>query len=419
MFRLIRYFSTTSLVAFAIVTVLLAVLYRQTAINGLVALGENKNMALTHAFANSLWPEFAPLVASASGLTGEELQAHPAIAALQQAVRAQMKGSSVLKVKVYDMKGLTVFSTDATQIGQDKSDNLGFQAAISGEMATELTHRDTFSVFEDMLVDRDVISSYIPIYNLTGDLSGVFEVYDDVTPLLAQIEARQWDVIIGVVLILVALYGLLFAIVRRAEQIMRRQQAERLRMEEALHRADIELGVAVEKERIRWLKEMVSAISHDVKTPLSTINARLYMLLKTTDPDKQQQLIEMIREQMRRLTQLTEGLFTISHLDVGEDFNFQPTDLNRVVRTVRGGRVSAAESQQITLVMELDAEIPAVEADERQLNRALLKIVDNALHHTNGGGRRDDPHAGGRATGDLRSSRHWKWHRQGCPTPYL
>lgn len=234
MFRLVRYFSIASLIGFAIVTAILALFFRSTVISDLVALGESKNVALTRSFANALWPQFAPFVAEAGSFSPEELRQHPEIARLDEAVRAQMAGLSVVKVKVYDLNGLTVYSSEAAQIGEDKSGNAGFQAARRGEAATELTHRDTFSAFEGVVENRDVISSYIPIYGPNGEVEGVFEIYDDVTPLLQRINRAQLTVIGGVISVLALLYGALLLIVRRADRIIRQQNAAIVRSEAQL-----------------------------------------------------------------------------------------------------------------------------------------------------------------------------------------
>lgn len=175
MFRLLRYFSITSFIAMAIVVAVLGIFYSRIALNDLRELAESKNVALTQAFANSLWPQFAQFVASAKGLRDDELQSHPEIARIRQAVLAQMSGLEVVKIKVYDLTGRTVFSTELKQIGESKSNNAGFLSARSGEVASELTHRDTFSAFEQTIEDRDVFSSYIPIRRgRTGPVEGVF-----------------------------------------------------------------------------------------------------------------------------------------------------------------------------------------------------------------------------------------------------
>src|SRR3546814_8297496 len=71
----------------------------------------------------------------------------------------RLRDLSILKIKIYDLNGLTVYSSDPGQIGEDKSGNNGFLAARTGHRASELTHRDTFSAFEQTVEDHDVLSS--------------------------------------------------------------------------------------------------------------------------------------------------------------------------------------------------------------------------------------------------------------------
>ncbi len=135
------------------------------------------------------------------------------------------------------MNGMTVFSTQESQIGEDKSENAGFLAALKGDIASELTHRDTFSAFEGEIEDRDVISSYVPIRQGSSDVVGVFEVYDDVTPLLEKISVAQRNIAIGVTLILALLYLILFLIVKRADDLIHQQYIEQQQAEEEIQKA--------------------------------------------------------------------------------------------------------------------------------------------------------------------------------------
>jgi PAS domain S-box-containing protein len=254
MFKLLRYFSVTSFIAFVVVAALLGVFYRQLVLGHLIEIAENKNIALTQAFSNSLWPQFAPFVSSASGLSVDELRSHPEISKLRQAVLRQMEGLTIVKVKVYNLDGLTVFSTETKQIGDDKSNNAGFLAARSGQVASELTHRETFSAFEATIEDRDVFSSYIPIRRggPTGPIEGVFEVYDDVTPLIQRLEQAQRNVIIGVSLTLALLYAALFFIVKRADDIIQRQYSE------------LKLSAAALQESEERFRQVISSISDHI-----------------------------------------------------------------------------------------------------------------------------------------------------------
>ncbi len=236
-FQLLRYFSITSLVAFVLVAVSLVTFYRQIAVNELIEIGGSKNGAITQAFSNVIWPEFEEFLGSASSLSADEIRAHPETARLRQALLEQNRGLSVIKVKIYDLQGMTVFSTQESQIGEDKSQNAGFLAALNGSVASELTHRDTFSAFEGEIEDRDVISSYVPIRRGGSTVEGVFEVYDDVTPLLEMISVAQRNIAIGVSLILILLYGILFLLVRRADNLIRQQFVEQQQSQAEIQKA--------------------------------------------------------------------------------------------------------------------------------------------------------------------------------------
>ncbi|GAK56111.1 two-component hybrid sensor and regulator histidine kinase [Candidatus Vecturithrix granuli] len=86
MFKLSRYFSVTSFIAFLIVTILLGQLYHRAILRELIELGEGKNVALTQAFANSQWPQFAPFIVSATQLDAESIRNHSGMTKLRQAI---------------------------------------------------------------------------------------------------------------------------------------------------------------------------------------------------------------------------------------------------------------------------------------------------------------------------------------------
>ena len=261
MFKLLRYFSITSFVAIGVVAALLGMFYRRIAVGNLLELGESNNVALTQSLANDLWLEFAPFVTSVSGLNGDQLRAHPVTSVLRKAVQVHMSGIPVVKIKIYNLAGLTVFSTEEKQIGEDKSTNAGYLSARSGKVASELTHRDTFSAFEQTIENRDLISSYLPIRRIEGGpVEGVFELYYDVTSFLQKIEQTQEIVVIGVVLLLILLYGILFLIVRRADKIIKRQDRERSHYLEEIQRAKETLERRV-TERARELSSLYTALT--------------------------------------------------------------------------------------------------------------------------------------------------------------
>ncbi len=248
MFRLLRYFSLTSLVSIAVVAVALGMLYRETAERSLVVMGESNNKALTVVLANALWPQLERYLRTADLLSTAQLPAHPDRAELAEALLGHVRGLSVVKVKAYDLKGRTVFSSEAQQIGEDKSTNAGFRRALEGQAISELTHRDHFSAFDGAIEDRDLLSTYLPMRRVPGGpVVGVFEVYDDITPFLQRIVRTQHQAVLGVLAILGLLYGALYFIVRHADGVLRSQYRQQQAHEQALREAHDTLERRVEE----------------------------------------------------------------------------------------------------------------------------------------------------------------------------
>lgn len=219
--RLFRYYTIAALVALAIVTIVLGIIYRQLAVMNLTNQAESQNVALARRFTNSTWPQFESFVDEASDLSPEELLDHPQTARLRQAILEQIDDPSVfVGVTLYDPEGLIVFSTEDTEIGEYRSEADGFVTDRwrywDDRVTTELLHYDTFSAFEGTIHDRELASSYVPIYRDVSphSVEGVIQVYQDVTPTLQGIKRTQRNAIAGVMITLVLLAGLSLIIQR-------------------------------------------------------------------------------------------------------------------------------------------------------------------------------------------------------------
>ncbi len=211
--------------------VCLMLLYRQLALASLIEHQTRSNVALTEVFSNAVWLRYRYLFeadaasARASGTGNLDLQR------LDADVRRLMRGSKVVKVKVYDLEGTTVFSSDPAQIGEDKSENAGFLSALAGQAASNITYRNHFDAFEGRLSGINVIASYIPIFRRSATQpEAVFEVYSDVTGLMQQMRRVQWKIVIGVLGSVAIIYALLITAARRIDraEAYRRQEVARV-----------------------------------------------------------------------------------------------------------------------------------------------------------------------------------------------
>lgn len=178
------------------------------AVQQLVGYAEVQNVTLARSLSNTIWPKFSTYILSVSELPQDTLRTHPEVRKIQDAVKAVSAGLPILKVKIYNLEGLTVFSSDPTEIGQDESDNPGFSlAARKGLPASALTYRNRLNSFEGTVQNRDIVESYLPIHHGDGDIHGVFELYSDVTPLLNRVNSSTKQLLFGLLFIFGALYA--------------------------------------------------------------------------------------------------------------------------------------------------------------------------------------------------------------------
>jgi diguanylate cyclase (GGDEF)-like protein len=226
-FRLTRYFSFLSLVLIVAAGLTLGWSARDQATKQMSEMAQHHNEAMGQVFINALWPHFSPLTESAKSLSSEELRQEVVRLNLHPQVATLMHQSHIVKVKVYNREGLTVFSSDPKQIGESKLGNVGFQSGLAGRTASELTHRNQFDSFEGVQADLDVISSYLPVRD-DAQIVAVMELYQDVTPFVQELNQVLIDVVLVGACVMVLLYLAQLMVVRYAQRLLLAQEDQLL-----------------------------------------------------------------------------------------------------------------------------------------------------------------------------------------------
>ncbi|MEO5369125.1 MAG: PAS domain S-box protein [Magnetococcus sp. DMHC-1] len=212
----------TSLIALALVAWFLGVFVNKLERDSLLHMGENQNITLTKVFSNTLWPSLKGFLQQSTMLTEEELRKHPLIPYLNQLIGKLMGNLEVVHIRIYNQDGMAIYSTDATQIGRDQRTSKGFIAGMEGRVTTHFVPHRWFGTQNDIIDGRDMIVSHVPLQQ-EREIHGVIELHYDLTPLLQHLSETQRDLAMGVGALFVALYLVLYAIIRRAAQIIREQ----------------------------------------------------------------------------------------------------------------------------------------------------------------------------------------------------
>jgi signal transduction histidine kinase len=137
-------------------------------------------------------------------------------------------------------------------------------------------------------------------------------------------------------------------------------------------------------------RELVANVSHDLRTPLATLQGYIEtMLLKEDDLDPQtrRSYLETAIKHCERLSKLVSELLELAKLD-SDDIRAQrePFNLSELVQDVVQKFQLAAKEKQITLSTKCEKSLPFVNADIGLIERVLENLIENAVHNTPPGG---------------------------------
>ena len=226
-FRLLKYFSFLSGAVFLAFTVLSVALYRHAQYKSFVADSQENNVTLARTISNSVWARHGDYLSGAAQIDPATLLERPETESLNTELRLTTAGTRVFKLKIYASNGLTVFSTDFSQIGDSKSSDLGFIKLLASQApSSTISHRETFAAVTGIVRNVTLLETYVPIVGIDGRVKAVFELYTDFTPYLDKIFVTSWQVAGWIIAGFSGLYLLLYCVVARADRILTTQAAE-------------------------------------------------------------------------------------------------------------------------------------------------------------------------------------------------
>ena len=135
----------------------------------------------------------------------------------------------------------------------------------------------------------------------------------------------------------------------------------------------------VDKQRAMLLR----SVSHDLRTPLSTIRAVASDLRGTTvyTPATSDELLGLVIDESDRLDRIVGNLLSYSRIEAGALHpTLEPVDLNELVETTTDRLEHLTRGVKVEL--DLDRCDPIVPADFSQLDQVLTNLVENAVRHS-------------------------------------
>ncbi len=250
-----------------------------------------------------------------------------------------------------------------------------------------------------------------------GDQSGYLyiilggEDYESIISILAQSTIVRTGLQIGLVILLMTGLvgiGLFFLVTRRLQGLTRAvQQFKEGRFDVRTHddsadeigelaRAFNDMSDSIESnleqmaatDRLR--RELVANVSHDLRSPLASIQGYVETLLLKEDSlpqEERRQLLEVVYQNIQGLGKQVEELFELSLLDARQrEPNWEPFPVAELVQDVVLKFEPLAADKSLRLVNEAPPGLPLCMGDIGMIERVISNIIDNSIKYTAEGG---------------------------------
>jgi len=141
---------------------------------------------------------------------------------------------------------------------------------------------------------------------------------------------------------------------------------------------------AKELELARLKSEFVSTVSHDFRTPLTSLRylAELLKRGRVKEEAKKQLYYETMTDEIDRLSRLVENILDFSKIEADmKEYRMEETDIGQVTRDVAAQFQKQTVGKKFILKTQIPEQMPRVSADKEAVSRALFNMLDNAFKY--------------------------------------
>ncbi len=380
-FKLVKYFSFTSLVVILLASFVLSWVISNNARHVLLARSEAYSELFAENLNRQVFLRFVlPTVISYGHIA---LSNHAQFERLDAIVHNVTKGMGIDSVTIYDSEeNIISYSTRPELVGKINMGGIEYFKALRGENNSVLEFSGSlFNLLPGAPPVYCKLKTYIPfrqeqkLGERSGSIMGVIEIVNDLSGDMEAIADLQGRIIILSLTIMGILFGVLSYIVVRANRIMEARARERQILEEKLYEAD----------RLASLGKMVAAVSHEIKNPLGIVRSTAEILGKRISrvAPGNEHLAAIIVEETARLDSIVREFLDFAR---PQDPRMEPALLNSVVERVGRFMRPELDKKLVALDLDLDPALPEIIMDSEQIYQVLLNIVINSIQAMPDGG---------------------------------
>lgn len=141
-----------------------------------------------------------------------------------------------------------------------------------------------------------------------------------------------------------------------------------------------EVAQRMKSERLKT--ELITNVSHDIKTPLTSIINYVDLLQKAKTEEERAEYLAVLDRQSHRLKKLTEDLVEASKASTGNmNVNLEPTNTQEIINQSFGEYSAKLEAGRLNTVISIPEPVPVVMADGRLLWRVIDNLFNNVVKY--------------------------------------
>jgi two-component system, NtrC family, sensor histidine kinase HydH len=373
-FKLVKYFSFSSLAAILAFTLLLSWIISNNARKIMLEQNEEYSLLLAENINQQVFRRFVlPAVIRFGGIA---LRKPEQFELLDSIIKGVTQGLKIDSVTIYDSSmNIISYSTLPELIGKKDMGKKEYYKALAGNPNSRFIYSG--SVLSLMHITTDIeciLKTFIPFRQVRRDgeggdlIMGVIEIQKDLSRSYTNIIRFQGWIIMVSIVIMAILFLVLRTIVSRAGEIIEKRAVERLRLEEKLNQA----------ERLAHLGKMVATVSHEIKSPLGIVRSTAEILekrIKKIAPGNEH-LAQIVIDETVRLNNIV-----VEFLDFArpQKLHFELMNVNNVVMKLLEFLSQELKNQHIELITDLAPDLPESNLDQNLFYRALLNILMNSI----------------------------------------
>lgn len=372
-FRLVKFFSFTSMVIILVTSLVLSLLISNYTKEVMLQRSEAYTLVLAKNVGHQIFQQFVlPLALQNRQIAVEDPKQFEQ---LDKVVRSATHGLNIFSVTLFSKKENQVaYSTISELVGQKDIGGEEYERALKGENVSVLQLRGSLM---NLLPGREEISyqlrTYIPLrkekpFSQTRDVMGVIEISQDLSGDLETLIYLQAWIIFTSLTIMSGLFWALRFIVARADRIIEARARERRKLEVKLNQS----------KRLASLGKMVASVSHEIKNPLGIVRSTAEILgkrLKNISPENGH-LADIIVEETTRLDGIVREFLDFAR---PKEPKLHKININDVLMKVTEFMTPEFSKRRIKVKVNLNQKLHNIPADFDLLYQACLNILMNSL----------------------------------------